>query len=119
MLRERTGMRDDKDITSLVKLVWKDRSLNYKLKGLYLAFIVNPDGASLSTQDLANLWDLSETQVRTYMDIFLRGKYIKRLGRSANEGYSRGSASVYKYGIGDRYVKDAEGYSFRETSSDS
>lgn len=111
-------MREDKDIVGLVKVVHEDVTLNYKLRGLMMTFLLHEDGVTLSIGELMGIWSLSETQVRRYLDMLLRGRYIKRLGRSSGEGLDRGTASTFKYGIGDRYVKNAESYSIRQPSSD-
>lgn len=112
-------MRNIDDIVGLLDIVHRDTSLNYKLRGLMIVFILNDDGITLSIFDLVNIWGISDTQVRRYLDMLIRGRYIKRLGRSSGEGLDRGAASTFKYGIGERYVKDAEGYSIRQPSSDS
>lgn len=112
-------MRNIEDIVGLLDIVHRDTSLNYKLRGLMIVFILNEDGITLSIFDLVDIWGISDTQVRRYLDMLIRGRYIKRLGRSSGEGLDRGLASTFKYGIGERYVKDAEGYSIRQPSSHS
>lgn len=57
--------------------VGSDSRLDYKLKGLLICLASEGLEKSFTVDEVANLWSLTSTRARHYLDILLRNKYIE------------------------------------------